>query len=405
MTRGLQNASHLLRRGVRSMTAAELCLASSGVTWAMNKESLTMLLSASPAWKPRPMMRTMHLRTKLPSTQREAGMLPCRDMDATWRERMQRGSTQTAVCYWRHLGLRDCMAGPVPRQSAAPVIQLRQRDALRHEALDLLLIFKQLRAQALHRHPLPAQHVLLDRRKASLAQAALADLQASITTSDPSRHASASSGPFNMRCRDGGQSGAGCSCWATACSCHREKVFTAGFVDVSSSHARTGDISSGRMNRLADFMLMRWNCRITCSSGTLTHQQIARSSTSRNPFTCPRLWPLVLTGSDSPEKPLEDVVAPVPVQRRPAHHEMAAPVQSRPCGCARPPRTGELGSTVTPASSPNDSCVVAIDMAGVDSVMLANGDSTTLPGGHRAAAATMSDAESTVSKAGLRWSS
>ena len=28
--------------------------------------------------------------------------------------------------------------------------------------------------------------------------------------------------------------------------------------------SRTGDISSGWMKRLADIMLMRWNCRITC---------------------------------------------------------------------------------------------------------------------------------------------
>ena len=50
------------------------------------------------------------------------------------------------------------------------MFELRQRDALRREALDFVQVPEQLRAQALHRHPLPAQHALLDAREGALAQ-------------------------------------------------------------------------------------------------------------------------------------------------------------------------------------------------------------------------------------------
>ena len=66
-----------------------------------------------------------------------------------------------------------------PGKVTAPVIQSRQRDAFGHEALDLLLIGEQLRPQALHRHPFPAQDVFLDRGERAFAKFTLADLQAS----------------------------------------------------------------------------------------------------------------------------------------------------------------------------------------------------------------------------------
>ena len=82
------------------------------------------------------------------------------------------GSSNAAAYAWWQATKGKDDGGGMSGTDDARVVQLGDRHALRQEALHLVQVGQQLAAQPLDRHPLAAQHALLDGREGALPQLA-----------------------------------------------------------------------------------------------------------------------------------------------------------------------------------------------------------------------------------------